>query len=228
MPRPKPRARRPMAALAIGLLLLVLVPGTASAECTQLSPWPSFTRSAPHAATILVGTVTWTPGGINNSRFVLRVDEVLRGRAPDEIEFNAFHPGVRQPICPEDSSLVVHSVGERLAIAYRARMPGQKHSFTSVAFVRPSRPNLFLLPEMERLSEAQVRAIAAGLPGTDTASSGVEARAPAIIGPGAPAIVPWVAGLLAGLLALRRSSVRARATSPGSAAASRARGAPAS
>jgi hypothetical protein len=217
-----------VAALTGGLLLLGLVPGTASAECTQASPWPSFTRSAPRAATILVGTVTWTPGGEVNSHFVLRVDEVLRGRAPDEIEFNAFHPGVRQPICPEDSVLRVHREGERLAIAYRARMPGQKHSFTSVAFVRPSKPNLFLLPEMERLSLAQVRAIAAGLPGTDTASPGAGAGAPAIVGPGAPAIVPWVAGLLAGLLALRRSAARARATPPGSSAASRSRGAPAS
>lgn len=149
-----------------GLLALVGVPSVL-ADCTQLSPWPSFSRYAPSAERILIGTVVWTPGGEVNGRFTLRVDEVLRGSAPATIEFDNFRSGAPQPICPEDSYLRVHEVGERLAFADGASLPGVDHPVALVAYVKPSRPNTGLLPKMERLSEAEVRAIAL-LPPTDT------------------------------------------------------------
>ncbi len=169
--RPRSRGlgwRVPLASTLLAGLLVGVTATTAVADCTQLSPWPSFTRSAPAAYRILIGTVVWTPGGEANGRFTLRADEVLRGSAPATIEFHNFRSGAPQPICPGDSYLRVHDVGERLAFAYGARLPGVDHPIIAVAYVAPSRPNAGLLPGMERLTAAQVRAIAL-LPSTDIA-----------------------------------------------------------
>jgi hypothetical protein len=206
--RPRSRGLGWRALLASTLLAGVLVGVTAQAavaDCTQASPWPSFTRSAPAADRILIGTVVWTPGGEVNGRFTLRVDEVLRGTAPATIHFHNFRSGAPQPICPEDSYLRVHDVGERLAFAYAARLPGVDHPITAVAYLAPSRPDPDLLPQMERLTVAQVRAIAA-LPQTDAALP------PAPTAP-APTGYPWALIVLgSGLLGALAFVLRQRGT----------------
>jgi hypothetical protein len=179
------------------------------AECTGLSPWPSFTETASSARRIVIGTVTETLGGAVNNRFTLGVDEVLRGEAPDTIDFEAFRSGAPQPICPEDSVLRVHRVGERLALAYGARLPGWPERITAVAFVAPSKPDRSLLPGMETVTVAQVRRLAA-LPSTDTIAAMPPTEPVASLDCGAAPTAPLVdtlalvVGLAAGSFVLAR------------------------
>jgi len=196
-----------LVAFGVGLSA-VANPAPTLAECTSLDPWPSFRQAAPSAKTILIGTVTWTPGGEVNNRFTLRVDEVLRGDVPGEIEITRLHSGVPETICPGGSSLIVRDVGERLAIAYDAHVPGQRRTITAVAIVKPSPRHRFFLPEMERLSVAEVRAIAAEPPRT-------EASRPALLGHPVrrgdlPDAIPWIAGFAALLTMLVRVRRHAR------------------
>ncbi len=210
------RGAHPVVALVLATLglgaLSMARPSAALGDCSQLDPWPSFRQAAPSAKTILIGTVTWTPGGKINNRFTLRVDEVLRGTAPDELEVAALHSGMPEMICPGDSSLTVRRVGERLALAYGAHLPGQRRTITAVAFVKPSRPHRFFLPRMERLSAAEVRAIAAAPPPTDTSPSvtSPEQSPSRRIGIG----LPWTAVVAALLVTLRRFRVRGQSASP--------------
>lgn len=165
------RVGRPRGTLA-GLLLssvlaggLVLTTGGPTvAECTGFDQWPSFRAAVPTASTVFVGTVVETPGGAVNSRFVLRVDEVLRGSAPDIVGYSAFRSGVPLTVCPGDSVLRVRNVGERLAFAYGARLPGLRGRIDAVAFVGASRPDHALMPGMERLPMWRIRALV-GRPG---------------------------------------------------------------
>lgn len=142
----------------------------ARAECTGLSPWPSFTRYAPSATDVIIGTVSWSalPGGFA-SRFTLTVDEVLRGSADPVIEFDRFRSGAPQPVCPEGSVLRVRP-GDRLAIGYGARYRGQDALVDVVAYVDPSEPDPQLLPRMQQLSEARIREIL-GLRASSTPAS---------------------------------------------------------
>jgi hypothetical protein len=188
-------------------LLYLVDPPPAYAECTQLSPWPSFREAAPSARTILIGTVTWTPGGRINNRFTLRVDEVLRGSAPSEIEIDRLHSGAPEPNCPGESSLKVRRWGERLAIAYDAHLRGLRRPITAVAFVRPSRPSPFFLPGMERLSARDVREIAAAIPETDTALPAH--GAPEMVAQ-VQAVLPWAAGAVSFVLGLAAINRRRR------------------
>ena len=174
---------------------MVVGSGAALADCTQASPWPSFTRSAGSAQRIIIGTVTWTPGGAVNNRFTLRVDEVLRGQAPATIDFAAFRSGAPQPICPEDSLLRVRQVGDRLALAYGAHLPGLNRPITAVALVKPvDDPEgvlASLMPKMEWLTVAQVRAIAA-LPPTDSVIMSAPSASPLLLSGLIGALAAWV------------------------------------
>ncbi len=211
LPGPALSRMRPVVTLVVATLSLgplsMATPSAALADCSQLDPWPSFRQAAPSATTILIGTVTWTPGGRINNRFMLRVDEVLRGTAPNELEIAALHSGLPETICPGDSSLTVRRVGERLALAYGAHLPGQRRTITAVAFVKPSRPHHFFLPRMERLSAAEVRAIAAAPPPTDTAPSVTSPEQSPSHGIGTG--LPWTVGLAAFLVALFMTPARA-------------------
>jgi hypothetical protein len=170
-----------MAAIVAGLL--TSWSATVVAECTGLDPWPSFTTAVPSARSVFVGTVTDTPGDNINNRFTLRVDEVLRGRAPAEIEFVAFKSGMPLSICPSDSILRVRTVGDRLAFAMDARMPGVPRRIDAVAFIGDSRPHRFLMPEIERLPLRTVRRLAEREP------DGSDARRPYPVGPDASGLV---------------------------------------
>ena len=148
-------------AVVVSGALTVTTRATAVAECTRLDPWPSFTEAVPSAKTVFVGTVTDTPElGFPNSRFTLRVDEVLRGDPPAVIDFYGFKSGVPLAICPGDSVLRVREKGERLAFAMDARMPGIKGRNDAVAFVDDSQPSRFFLPKMEQLPLTKVRRLA--------------------------------------------------------------------
>ena len=197
-------------ALVGGGCCVALVAAPMSAECTGLSPWPSFTETASSARRIIIGTVTETLGGAVNNRFTLGVDEVLRGEAPDSIDFRAFRSGAPQPVCPEDSVLRVHRVGERLALAYGARLPGWAERITAVAFVAPSKPDRFLLPGMETVTVAQVRRLAA-LPATDGVAAPDLASEPS---PGLLDSLVLAAGLAAGSFVLTQPYDRRRRATP--------------
>lgn len=194
--KPRPCVVRLASAFGIMALSFAITPNATLGDCTQLSPWPSFTASASSANRILIGTVTWTPGGAVNSRFTVRVDHVFRGSAPATINLDAFRSGAPQPICPEDSSLVVHDVGDRLAFAYGAHLPGLDRSITSVAFVAPSHPDHFFLPRMETVTVSEVRDLA-GLPPTDAVDAAF-----AVSDSGEGSAVLLVSGLVGAVMAI--------------------------
>ncbi len=144
---------------AVGLTVAAPA-GPVSADCSGLSAWPSFRHTAASARDVVIGTVTDSalPDGFA-SRFTLTVDDVLKGEADGPtIEFDRFHSGAPEPLCPDGSVLRVRP-GDRIALASGARLPGQEQRITSVAYIVPSRPDRQLLPKMERLTEAQVKRI---------------------------------------------------------------------
>jgi hypothetical protein len=104
--------------------------------------------------------------GYITTGFRLRVDEVLRGRSEDVLEFrDPVRSGLPLTICPGDSVLFVQA-RDRIAMAFGGRYPGVDGPITAVAFLNHD-PDSFLMPGIERLTGEQVRAIA-GLPSTDT------------------------------------------------------------
>jgi hypothetical protein len=135
------------------------------AECTSVDRWPSFRSLAPAAQTVLVGEVVQ---GLDHSaggaiRFVLRVDDVLRGEAGNEITFD-------QPIqsglpleCP-DSMLRV-PVGSVIALALDAPSEEGGDLLTTAAFM-DREPHPFLLPGIETITREQLRRLM-DLPDTD-------------------------------------------------------------
>jgi hypothetical protein len=169
--------------LIVALMAGLLSTGSPAivAECTALDPWPSFTTAVPTARDVFVGTVAKAPRA--GPRFTLRVDEVLRGRAPAEIEFAGFQSGMPLSVCPRDSDLEVRRVGDRLAFAMEARMPGVPGRIDAVAFVGDSRPDRFAMPGMERVPLRTVRRLAGREP------DGSDARRPYPVGPSASGLV---------------------------------------
>ena len=141
-----------------------------AAECTGMDPWPSFTEAAPSATRIVIGEVveSFSDDSADNAvHFRVRVDEVLRGSSRSSLELRDVRSGVPLKICP-DSILRVR-VGDVLAFAFDARVSNSPEPVLAVAWIR-GRPHEFLLPGAERLTLAQVRALA-GLPATDTVAS---------------------------------------------------------
>lgn len=151
---------------------------TALAECTTLDRWPSFRDTAGSAHRIVVGHVTSAAGGGPNNRFTLRIDEVLRGSAPADMEFFRFKSGLRLTECPKDSVLRAR-LGDKLAIAFGALVPGRPGDINAVAFLSDPGPLLrALMPGVEYLTLDEVRGLAE-LPPTDaTPSVGVSSWPP--------------------------------------------------
>ncbi len=132
----------------------------AAADCSRLSPWPSFRDTADSAHTVFIGTVSQIAlqdPDAYSPMFTLVVDDVLRGELSDQtLSFRRFHTGAPQPFCPEDSVLRVQT-GDRLAFAPGAALDGER--ITVVAFITPSEPERGLMPGIELLTEDEVRAI---------------------------------------------------------------------
>jgi hypothetical protein len=180
-----------LAASLVGVALELAAPAPARAECTVSEPWPSFRQVAPSADRIIVGTVTWNPGGRFNNRFTLNVDEVLRGKAPESIEFKAFVSGMPVVRCDDGALRVRKRVGQRMAIAYGGHVPSVKGPINTVAFIKPSRPT-FINPNLERLTIEEVRQIAR-MPATDTAAP-TAGGTPAASAP--MLALPWILGAI--------------------------------
>lgn len=158
--------------IALGCLAGSSAAEPVAAECTRVSPWPSFRETADSADTVFIGTVSHTalqdPDAYSPT-FTLVVDDVLRGAVGDQtLAFRRLHSGAPEPYCPEDSVLRVQT-GDRLAFADGAELEGQP--ITAVAFVAPSEPDPGLMPGMEQLTEAEIRAIV-GVPTSSTSPSG--------------------------------------------------------
>jgi hypothetical protein len=154
------------------------MPSAVRAECTDLSPWPSFSEAVPSASRVFVGRVSGlTPDAgrdqaghkIPMNDFRLELESVLRGSAPNDLEFHGFRSGAPQPTCPGDSVLWVR-LGDRIAFAYGARLSGLDRTINAVAFVDGSRPIKFLNPRMEQLSLERIQSLVE-LPPTDTLGS---------------------------------------------------------
>ncbi len=98
------------------------------------------------------------------SRFSLRVDEVVRGTAPRVMKIDRLRSGLPLTICPSDSFAYVMR-GDHIALALGAVAPDGKTKINAVAYVQGS-PDDFLMPGVERMSAAEIRALA-GMPSTD-------------------------------------------------------------
>ena len=177
------RIARYLGALVVSAGIMLATSGSASAECTgPRPPWPAFTEVAPNAKRIIVGTVIEDLTGsepvsdtgeyLPSAWFRLRVDEVLRGDAPDQLVIRRLPSGVslkRYPSCGE-TALVSARVGDVIAIAYRGHRPGGPRVLNTAAWIQGT-PRPDFMRDAEQLSLAHVRRLASKLPDTSSVSS---------------------------------------------------------
>lgn len=148
---------------------LILVPvGPVAAECVgQPNRWPEFSEVAPTAKRIVVGTVVQSARRDPTEPtpvFTLRVDEILRGSAPESIEVRSLRSGLPlagDRACRRDATLYAN-VGDVVALAYRGKTAQSGARVTTVAWLggRPGRLN----PGAERSTLADVRRLAGAGP----------------------------------------------------------------
>ena len=187
-----------LAGLASRLLIGSAAP--VAAECGGMTtPFPRFTEIAASAERVVIGTVILDLAdpnalpGVSTSLayYRVRVDEVLRGRAPETIDIRALRTRVPvQGSCPE-IPLIYANIGDVMAIAWGATMDGVDHRVNTAAWIVATGPmNNY---REQHLTLAEARRGARALP--DTA-----AIPPAESLPGAGS--PWPLGVLfAGTLA---------------------------
>ena len=172
-----------MKALALATIALVGVLAIAApARGACDGPAPSFTNGVQTADTLVIGEVVAAGPPVfapNSFSFSLRVDHVLRGDAPDVMEFKDL---VLQPC----AGWVTVKMGDVIALALGASEFGGE--VNPVAFIRgsPSRADI------ERRSMAEVFAMA-GVPLPDTRTE--------------PGGVPWGLIAVAGVVALAAVSI---------------------
>jgi hypothetical protein len=186
----------PAVAVLTALLAIAASPTAVHAECTQFDRWPSFGAAARSADVIVIGRVSEgydEDSAGNYLTFVLRVDETLRGRPRDVLDFHdVVRSGLPLKVCRD--SLLRARVGDRLAFAFGARYSGVSNPVTAIAFLNRT-PDAFLMPGVERLTADEVKFVSS-LPQTDTERAD---HPPGIHDPG----IPLVLGVGAGLLSLR-------------------------
>lgn len=176
--------------LATGLTMTAASPVFADHGCI-VARWPAFKNIAPTARRVVVGTVTeslspahpdlraWQYGLTDPSdKFRLRVDEVLRGAAPEIIEVRRLRSGLplrdKRPGC----RYLTAKVGDRIAIAYRGRLKGATGRYTTVAWIE-GRPGISGEPA-ERLSLGRIRSLSGHEPDGSTLPRGRGIRRPSV------------------------------------------------
>lgn len=150
-------AHRRAAALApfsLGAAVVAAAIGTmavpVAAECSfNVNRWPSFEEVAPTAKTVVIGTVIQTAAHDQEPLyngfspvFTLEVEDVLRGDAPEAIEFNGLRSGV--PLRGERScrqnSVMYAKLDDRIAVAFDGKVQGLKDRVTTATWIE-GRPN---------------------------------------------------------------------------------------
>lgn len=196
--------RAPAARGAIGMVAVIaalfVCAAPVAAECTRLDRWPSFRDALRSARTIVVGEVI--DGEPENwlDTFTFRVDEVLRGTAPQVMQIHQLRSGLPLTICPSDSFAYVMN-GDHLALALGALAPNGKTRIDAIAYVQGS-PDSFLMPGVERIPVAEVRELA-GLPSTDALADDDA--------PSSPTLLVLLSAVLGVVLWLVRSQKRSPA-----------------
>jgi LPXTG-motif cell wall-anchored protein len=159
----------------IGLSVTVLMPTAAEAECMlQVNRFPPYTEVASTARRVVIGTVTEALLGHDPTGplpvFRIQVDEVLRGRAPAQMDVLGLRSGLPvhgSPACRRDASLYAR-MGDVLAIAVDGRYDGHG-GVNTVAFIH-GRPG-DLVKGTQRLTLEEARRAAATLPATSTSAT---------------------------------------------------------
>ena len=196
--------RRLILATTVGsLAALGGAAGPVSAECFQFDPWPSFPDAARVADRVFIGTIVesyFEDSTDHATQFRLRVDEVLRGEVPTNIDYrDGVWSGAPLVFCPGDSFLRVR-VGDVWAFAEGARLEEYPDEVLAVAIVnrRLGEIERSLMPGVERFSRSAVRNLV-DLPPTDSADAPAAGRTSSNV------FLALVAAAVAGLLALRRT-----------------------
>jgi hypothetical protein len=140
------------------------------AECTFPEYWVPFTEAAPTADRVVIGTVIENLDAELGSpdttaRFVLRVDETLRGKARGRITVRYVTSDDPRNQCPGVTFLA--AIGWRVAIAQGARVAGIPRDVTTFALINHTFEGGSIVG-IQHLSVEQVRHLAA-LPDTSTA-----------------------------------------------------------
>lgn len=115
---------------SVGLMLaLVIVLGMGAshpvgAACPPTESWPPFIDIAVDARRVVIGTVTEAEDGVATQ---LRVEEILRGDSRRIIDLAMLRSrlGPDADACSFDAAIPAR-VGDRLAIAFRGRLDGQR------------------------------------------------------------------------------------------------------
>lgn len=164
-----------VARLVILLGTLVAATGLSTspalAECVnQANFFPKFTKVAPTAKRIIVGTVGRDQNGHypTSPVFDFHVDEVLRGTSPSDIRIFALRSGLPPrgaAGCFRDAHVYART-GDVIALAFDGRLPGFARRVTTVAWIE-GMPDEFAMQHVQKLSLEEVRRIAA-LPDTST------------------------------------------------------------
>ncbi len=172
--------------------VLLAVPTPAAAECGRYDPWPSFRDVAPSAKTVVSGEVVTAHRSDSADRaiiFDVRVDEVYRGDAPAVLRVDALRTGLPAYYC--DQSYLRTYVGNVIALALDGRVDGFDGPVNTVAWLE-GRPDRFSTPEVERVTEDEIRSLLE-LPPSDTVASPAPAtQLPFILaGPAVLGVMLW-------------------------------------
>lgn len=158
------------APLGVALGLLLALPPSALAECPAPDPWPSFREAATTARQLLIARVTdglSSDAAGNLVRFHVRVDEDLRGDSPPTLDVDGLVSNAPARFC---QPMLRVNVGDLIALALDARHSGDPGLVNSVAYIEGNPPDHPDMVTVERLTAAQVRALAK-LPVTDSVAS---------------------------------------------------------
>lgn len=124
--------------LALVMVLAMGVSRPAGAACPPTESWPPFIDIALDAHRVVIGTVTDSEDGVATQ---LRVEEILRGDSRRVIDLAMLRArlGPDPGACPFDAAIPAR-VGDRLAIAFRGQLDGQR-GLDSVARLDADEPD---------------------------------------------------------------------------------------